>query len=62
MPGVLLAIGLIAYNTQTLKSTYYAVGGNELLAPRASILGALNLYVSFVILFQNLLYLTGNRR
>lgn len=59
--GVVLAVGLIAYDTQKVKSIYYQVG-NEEMGKKASILGALSLYIDFVYLFINLLRLMGDRR
>ena len=60
--GVLVALGFTAYNTQTLKDNYYSTAGSPDLAKRASILGALQLYMDFVMLFVNLLRLMGDRR
>ena len=60
--GVLIALGFTAYNTQMIKDTYYSVGGTGDLAKRASILGALQLYMDFIMLFVNLLRLMGDRR
>lgn len=57
--GVVIFTGLAAFETQMLKETYrYGGGGaNDKLAT----MGALNLYLSFVNLFQFLLSLMGNR-
>ena len=60
--GVLIFAGLIAYNTQQLKSTYYALGGNEAALNVATNFGALRLYLAFINLFQFLLSFTGGRR
>ena len=60
--GVLIALGFTAYNTQQIKDTYYSVGGSGDVAQRASILGALQLYMDFIMLFVNLLRLMGDRR
>ncbi|MFO1242981.1 MAG: Bax inhibitor-1/YccA family protein [Rickettsiales bacterium] len=56
--GVLLFTGLTAYDTQRIKSTYYAMGA----AGNAAIMGALNLYLDFINLFIMLLRLFGDRR
>ena len=56
--GVVLALGLTAYHTQETKSLYYQGGGN----PHVALIGALNLYFSFIYLFINLLRLMGDRR
>ncbi len=61
--GVVLAIGLTAYNTQQIKDVYYRVGqGGAEAIKKASIMGALQLYFDFIYLFINLLRLLGDRR
>ncbi len=60
--GVLIFSGLIAYDTQKLKMTYYALGGDQAKMAVATNYGALNLYLDFINLFQFLLSLLGNRR
>jgi len=60
--GVLIFAGLIAYDTQRLKMTYYQLGGDEAAMGVATNMGALNLYLDFVNLFRFLLMFMGNRR
>ena len=60
--GVLIFAGLIAYDTQRLKMTYYQLGGDASSMAVATNYGALNLYLNFINLFQFLLQFTGNRR
>ena len=60
--GVFIFAGLIAYNTQRLKMTYYQLGGDSASMAVATNYGALNLYLNFINLFQFLLQFTGNRR
>ena len=60
--GVLVFVGLTAYDTQKIKSMYYHVGGNEVAANKTAIMGALTLYLDFINLFILLLQLFGNRR
>jgi len=60
--GVLIFAGLIAYDTQKLKMTYYQLGGNEAALGVATNYGALSLYLDFINLFQFLLSFLGNRR
>jgi FtsH-binding integral membrane protein len=60
--GVLIFAGLIAYDTQNLKMTYYQLGGDASSMAVATSYGALNLYLNFINLFQFLLQFTGNRR
>ena len=61
--GVLIFAGLTAYDTQKLKEMYL----NELgtpdseVAAKASVFGALTLYLDFINMFQFLLSLFGNR-
>ena len=59
--GVLIFAGLTAYDTQRLKNTYSFVAGDQLAAGRASIIGALQLYLDFINLFMFLLQFMGNR-
>ena len=60
--GVLIFAGLIAYDTQRLKMTYYALGGDQQGMAVATGLGALSLFINFVNLFQFLLAFMGGRR
>lgn len=61
--GILLALGLTAYDTQKVKENYYmAAGAGEAAVKRASTLGALSLYFDFIYLFINLLRVLGDRR
>jgi FtsH-binding integral membrane protein len=57
--GVLIFAGLIAYDTQRLKMTYYALGGDRASMGVATNYGALSLYIDFINLFQFLLALLG---
>jgi uncharacterized protein len=60
--GVLIFAGLIAYDTQRLKMTYYQLGGDQAAMGVATSYGALSLYLDFINLFQFLLSILGNRR
>jgi FtsH-binding integral membrane protein len=60
--GVLIFAGLIAFDTQRLKMTYYQLGGNEAAMGVATSYGALSLYINFINLFQFLLSFLGDRR
>ena len=60
--GVLIFSGLIAFDTQRLKMTYYQLGGDKQAMGVATGFGALNLFINFVNLFQFLLAFTGGRR
>jgi uncharacterized protein len=59
--GVLLFAGLTAYDTQRIKSLYFQVAGTEM-AGKTVVMGALQLSLDFINMFQFLLYFTGNRR
>ncbi len=58
--GVLIFAGLTAYDTQMIKQTYYRVQGTDMMG-KAVIMGALNLYLDFVNMFQFLLAIFGSR-
>ena len=58
--GVLLFAGLTAYDTQNIKTMYYEGDGEEV-AGKKSVMGALQLYLDFILMFQFLLALLGNR-
>jgi FtsH-binding integral membrane protein len=58
--GVLVFVGLTAYDTQKIKESYHESHGAEVLA-KGAIMGALNLYLDFINLFLMLLRLFGNR-
>ena len=60
--GVLIFAGLIAYDTQRLKMTYYELGGDQTAMGVATNWGALSLYLDFINLFQFLLAFLGDRR
>jgi len=60
--GVLIFSGLIAYDTQNLKMSYYQMGGDQTAMGVATNYGALSLYINFINLFQFLLQFLGNRR
>ena len=59
--GVLVFVGLTAYDTQRIKSTYYQVAGTNF-TQKAAIMGALTLYLDFINLFVMLMQFFGQRR
>ncbi len=59
--GVLIFVGLTAYDTQKIKNMYSEVDGSET-ASKKAIMGALTLYLDFINLFLMLLRLFGDRR
>jgi FtsH-binding integral membrane protein len=60
--GVLIFVGLTAYDTQKLKAMYYQVSGSADALAKASIMGALNLYLDFLNIFIYLLRFMGDRK
>ncbi len=58
--GVLIFVGLTAWDTQKIKESYSQSFGAEVLA-KGAIMGALRLYLDFINLFLMLLRLFGNR-
>lgn len=58
--GVLVFAGLTAYDTQAIKEMYVENEGS-VIRKKKSVMGALQLYISFVALFMFLLQLFGNR-
>lgn len=57
--GVLIFAGLTAYDTQRIKSEYFHLRGTDFIG-KAAIMGALNLYLDFVNMFQFLLSFMGS--
>jgi hypothetical protein len=60
--GVILFIGLTAYDTQKLKLIAVQTAGNPQMASRMAIVGSLSLYLDFINLFLFILRIMGNRR
>jgi len=59
--GVGVFVGLTAYDTQSIKESYYAGDDGETTG-RKAILGALRLYLDFINLFVMLIQLLGERK
>jgi uncharacterized protein len=59
--GVIVFVGLTAWDTQRIKEMYAAGDGAEI-GTKKAILGAFQLYLDFINLFVMLLQLLGNRR
>ena len=59
--GVLVFVGLTAYDTQHIKRMYVESDETEI-AGKKAIIGSLKLYLDFINLFIMLLHLFGNRR
>lgn len=59
--GVLIFVGLTAYDAQKIKNMYYQLGGTSEMNRKLMVLGALSLYLDFVNLFLYLLRIFGRR-
>jgi len=59
--GVIVFVGLTAYDTQRIKEIYLN-SDSPAIAGKKAIMGALALYLDFLNLFILLMQLTGNRR
>ncbi len=59
--GVLVFVGLTAYDTQSIKNVYSGTDSDDIQDKKA-IMGALRLYLDFINLFIMLLHLFGARR
>lgn len=59
--GVILFLGLTAYDTQSLKTMGETMPNDEAAVRRGSIMGALRLYLDFINLFLMLLQFFGQR-
>jgi FtsH-binding integral membrane protein len=60
--GILIFTGLVAYDTQKLKRMSLGLGEEGQVVQKASILGALMLYLDFINLFLLLLRILGKRK
>lgn len=59
--GVLVFVGLTAWDTQRIKELYFA-GDSRETAGKKAVMGAVSLYLDFVNIFMLLLHLLGDRR
>jgi uncharacterized protein len=60
--GILIFVGLTAYDTQKIKRMAQGTSGDDEAGKKSAIIGALVLYLDFINLFLLLLRLLGNRR
>lgn len=60
--GVLIFVGLTAYDTQKIKQMSLMVDADSEAGKKGAILGALTLYLDFINMFIFLLRILGNRR
>ncbi len=59
--GVLIFVGLTAYDTQVIKGMLQEAEGNEEVIQKIGIIGALTLYLDFINIFIKLLAIFGRR-
>ena len=59
--GVIVFVGLTAYDTQRIKESY-DVNDDGTISGRKAVMGALRLYLDFINLFLMLLRILGDRR
>ena len=62
--GILVFVGLTAYDTQRIKRMLYSANAasHEVAIKRVSVVGALSLYLDFINIFLKILRLMGRRR
>jgi FtsH-binding integral membrane protein len=60
--GVIIFVGLIAFDTQRIKRMAAGIGEDGEVQRKAAVLGALALYLDFINLFIRLLRIFGRRR
>lgn len=60
--GVIIFVGLTAWDTQKLKQIFYDYGTNDESGQKLALLGALTLYLDFINLFLFLLRIFGGSR
>jgi len=59
--AVLVFAGLTVYDNQTYKHIYNSIKGNDEEEERYTVLGALHMYINFIMIFTHLLNLLGSR-
>ena len=60
--GLLLFMGLTAYDIQKVRNIYYNYAGDMETASKLGILGAFELYLDFINLFMYILRILSNKR
>lgn len=60
--GIVLFLGITAWDVQKVKTNYYSAEGDETLLKKANIYGALTLYLDFINIFIRILQLLGRSR
>lgn len=60
--GVVIFVGLTAYDTQKIKNTFIQYGVVDEMGQKLALFGAFTLYLDFINLFLHLLRIMGDRR
>lgn len=60
--GVVIFVGLTAYDTQKIKNTFIQYGVVDEMGQKLALYGAFSLYLDFINLFLHLLRIMGDRR
>jgi FtsH-binding integral membrane protein len=60
--GVVVFVGLIAYDTQKLRNLFVQHNSADEVGQKIALLGAFTLYLDFINLFLHLLYIVGGNR
>ncbi len=60
--GVVIFVGLTAYDTQKIKNTFIQYGEVDEMGQKLALFGAFSLYLDFINLFLHLLRIMGDRR
>ncbi len=60
--SVILFTGLVAYDTQKIKTMYYQFNGQGDMSKKIAIFAAMQLYIDFIAIFVHLLRFFGARR
>ncbi len=60
--AVAIFVGLVAYDTQKLKSYYYMSSGDYQMQRKIAVMGALSLYLDFINIFLYLLRIFASKR
>lgn len=60
--GIVIFVGLTAYDTQKIKNTFIQYGEVDEMGQKLALYGAFSLYLDFINLFLHLLRIMGDRR
>mgnify|MGYP003515834140 CR=1 FL=1 len=60
--GIVLFLGITAWDVQKIKTNYYSTEGDISMMKKANIYGALTLYLDFINIFIRILQLLGRNR